>query len=78
MGRWYSNNPGAKAKWKRNVSRAMKASAERRRCPNCDRRSAIVKYGDDSSYVKKCRWCGYIVDQFDVYIHLAKKAGNGK
>jgi ribosomal protein S27AE len=37
-------------------SSAMQRSAERRRCPNCDRKSALVR-AEDATY---CRWdCGY-------------------
>ena len=40
---------------------AMKQSAEKRRCPNCERKSAIVRFTDDFGNGGWCRWpdCGY-------------------
>lgn len=48
-----------------NTVTAMKRSAENRRCPNCDRKSAmgreVVTENSDFLYVREreCRWCGY-------------------
>jgi hypothetical protein len=52
----------------RNVHRAtantvtsMKASAEKRQCPTCGRKSALVFVSDDYHFGHGCRWpdCGY-------------------
>lgn len=36
-------------------------SAERRRCPECDRKSAMVKTPYDDVVRAYCRWCGHAV-----------------
>lgn len=44
-----------------NFREAMRNSAERRRCPKCERKSALVRVPDDTGSVTYCRWndCDY-------------------
>ena len=44
-----------------NTVAAMRRSAERRRCPECDRKSALSRYDEDDGFGWYCRWddCGY-------------------
>lgn len=50
-----------------NTVAAMRRSAENRRCPNCDRKSAMgaEQHNDDDPWCttreRVCRWCGYTV-----------------
>jgi len=37
---------------------AMKRSAERRKCPECGRKSALSHYSDETCFGSVCRWCG--------------------
>lgn len=43
----------------KNFSEAMKRSAENRRCPECDRKSALCRVYEDGVGLTYCRWCGY-------------------
>jgi hypothetical protein len=54
-------------KWKHGTAKnqfeaAMRRSAERRRCPQCDRKSAMVRVESDPFISSYCRWddCGYV------------------
>jgi hypothetical protein len=38
---------------------AKVASAERRKCPECGRKSAMVKTPDIENVYAYCRWCGF-------------------
>lgn len=38
---------------------AMAASAESRRCPECNRKSATSFFSDESGFGRRCRWCGW-------------------
>lgn len=44
-----------------NTVKGMQRSAESRRCPQCDRKSALKHYSDEMFYGVYCRWedCGY-------------------
>lgn len=44
-----------------NTVTAMRNSAERRQCPDCGRKSALVRFSDDLAHGQQCRWpdCGY-------------------
>lgn len=45
-----------------NNVRAQKASAERRRCPKCNRKSALVKVQRLDWFTPsllRCQWCGH-------------------
>lgn len=56
-------NGGRGPKRSANFSAAMRRSAERRRCPQCDRKSALSRVYDPwtSTSVTSCRWCDYSV-----------------
>jgi hypothetical protein len=49
---------GSINRWRHNLSRAMKESAERRKCKKCGRKNAISKFNFECEIVYKCRWCG--------------------
>lgn len=38
---------------------AKERRAERRRCPECNRKDATRKYRDDWATWVECRWCGW-------------------
>ncbi len=40
---------------------AMSRSAEKRRCPKCGRKSALLLVNDETMFGRYCRWddCGY-------------------
>lgn len=40
---------------------AKRRLAERRRCPACGRKSALVRFSDEFQFGRYCRWddCGY-------------------
>jgi ribosomal protein S27AE len=44
-----------------NTVTAMKRSAERRQCPKCGRKSALVRFSDEWAFGSCCRWsdCNY-------------------
>ena len=44
-----------------NFRTAMSNSAENRRCPKCDRKSAVVRFSDELGSGRYCRWddCDY-------------------
>lgn len=42
-----------------NTVTAMKRSAESRRCPKCNRKSALQRWSDDFARGSACRWCDY-------------------
>ena len=44
-----------------NTVRAMRRSAESRQCPQCGRKSAMVRFSEDWAYGRQCRWddCRY-------------------
>lgn len=48
--------PGSKAERRR---RAMRKSAELRRCPACGRSSALHEVAIDGAMVLRCRWCDW-------------------
>lgn len=54
-------NGGRGPKRSANFRDAMRRSAERRRCPVCDRKSALVRDIDPDSGIRfvLCRYCGY-------------------
>jgi hypothetical protein len=58
------NNATANRQRAASLSRTMKAQAEVRRCPKCQRKSAMVRHkvpGDHLGFlsVAVCRWCGH-------------------
>jgi ribosomal protein S27AE len=52
---------GGVSKATANTVTAMRRSAEKRRCPQCGRGSALKHYSDDTFFGSYCRWadCGY-------------------
>jgi hypothetical protein len=42
-----------------NQRAAKVRSAERRRCPSCQRKSAMVKTPESPEVRAYCRWCGH-------------------
>lgn len=42
-----------------NSVKAAQRSAENRRCPKCDRKSATRFVSDDFGFGTVCRWCDY-------------------
>lgn len=42
-----------------NTVTSMKRSADRRKCPTCERKSALVREVTDGAVVTACRWCDY-------------------
>lgn len=42
-----------------NFGKAMQRSAEHRRCPKCNRKSALCRVYEDGVRLTYCRWCGY-------------------
>jgi Zn ribbon nucleic-acid-binding protein len=42
-----------------NTVRAMQRSAESRRCPQCQRKSAMVRFSESTCFGSACRWCGH-------------------
>ena len=51
-------NPGARNRWKRNVSEALKRQALDRQCPECKRKSALkrIEIWPGHSF-RICRFC---------------------
>ena len=47
---------GNRRKATANTVTAMKRSAERRQCPKCERKSAIVRFDTGE---RACRWCDF-------------------
>lgn len=41
-----------------NTVTAMERSAKTRQCPDCGRKSALVRYSDEIMYGTACRYCG--------------------
>jgi len=56
-----TNTSGGNSRATRNTQIAMTFSAESRRCPKCNRKSALKFHTDDYSYGTFCRWddCTY-------------------
>ncbi len=52
---------GGRMKATPNTVKAMRRSAENRRCPKCGRGSALKHYSDEFSFGSYCRWddCDY-------------------
>lgn len=45
---------------RKSVSDALIRLAEARRCPACERKSALLTCGTDGDVtIKVCRWCGH-------------------
>lgn len=44
-----------------NTVAAQQRSAQRRQCPKCGRKSALVRFSDDEAFGRYCRWddCDY-------------------
>lgn len=53
----YPNTLGQKRSSK--FGRAMQRSAEHRKCPQCNRKSALCHVYEDGIGLTYCRWCGY-------------------
>jgi Zn ribbon nucleic-acid-binding protein len=51
-----NKNPGG---WRKNVSDGAKRSADSRKCPKCNRKSALKHYGDSQVSFSYCRYCDY-------------------
>lgn len=50
---------GGVSKATANTVKAMSRSAENRRCPKCDRKSALKFVSDEYGFGHACRWCDY-------------------
>lgn len=52
---------GGQSKATANTVAAMRRSAEKRRCPQCGRGSALKFHSDEEMFGSYCRWpdCGY-------------------
>ena len=42
-----------------NSVKAARRSAESRKCPQCQRKSAMKFHSDDFGFGSTCRWCGH-------------------
>ena len=47
-----------------NASVGMKRSAEKRRCPKCNRKGAVKKLVDGDYVQRTCRFCGWCRGHF--------------
>ena len=57
-----SRAEGGVNRWKTNLSEAMRRDAERRRCPRCERKSALKRaepLWPGAPPFWACRWCGW-------------------
>jgi ribosomal protein S14 len=52
-------NDGNVRKATASTVKAMRRSAEARRCPSCGRKSALVRYDDGWAQGRVCRLCGW-------------------
>lgn len=42
-----------------NSRTAARRSALARQCPQCGRKSALVRFSDETAYGRACRWCSF-------------------
>lgn len=49
--------PGMDGGTKRKIGKRVAEIAEKRKCPKCEKKSAMITQGD-KKYI--CRWCGWV------------------